>query len=104
MMPDQPMTNYPFHIFPRRLIAATAWPVVCALLIMGLMHPVCAATVSDLAKRYFPPADRVGEFDGEPLAAFPLGTRRSGRLTRLESDLEVGNKRSVIGEHRFEDT
>ncbi len=41
------------------------------LVFMSLLHGQAglAATVSDLALQYFPDADRVGDFEGEPMAA-----------------------------------
>ncbi|MEN8107270.1 MAG: 4Fe-4S binding protein [Pseudomonadota bacterium] len=39
------------------------------LLLAGFWHTARADPVSDLALQYFPQADRVGEFEGEPLAA-----------------------------------
>ncbi len=35
----------------------------------GAISTACADTVNDLALKYFPQADRVGEFEGDPLAA-----------------------------------
>ena len=43
--------------------------VLCVLLLAGFWHTARADPVSDLALQYFPQADRVGEFEGEPLAA-----------------------------------
>jgi polyferredoxin/Na+-translocating ferredoxin:NAD+ oxidoreductase RnfG subunit len=39
------------------------------ILLAGIVTPVCADPVFELAQRYFPAADSVGEFAGEPLAA-----------------------------------
>ncbi len=61
--------NHSFDIFHRRYIEATAWLAVWAVLMMGAINTACAAPVYDLAQKYFPRADSVGEFAGEPLAA-----------------------------------
>jgi len=42
---------------------------LCVLLLAGLWHTGYADTIADQAKHYFPQADRVGEFEGDPLAA-----------------------------------
>jgi len=42
---------------------------VCLLALPGAWQPVQAATVQALARQYFPQADRVGPFEGEPPAA-----------------------------------
>jgi NosR/NirI family nitrous oxide reductase transcriptional regulator len=49
--------------------------LACLLLLVGQMCH--AATVAELARQYFPGADRVGEFEGDPLAA---GVYRDGKL------------------------
>lgn len=53
------------------------------LLLGALYRPALADPVFDLAQRYFPQADRVGEFAGEPLAA-PVfhGRQRVGYVIR----------------------
>ena len=43
----------------------------------ALIAPLRADTVSDLAYQYFPQADSVGEFEGDPLAA---AVYRNGEL------------------------
>jgi Na+-translocating ferredoxin:NAD+ oxidoreductase RnfG subunit len=43
--------------------------VCCLLLVLAACRPIQAATVPELARQYFPAADRVGEFEGDPLAA-----------------------------------
>jgi len=43
--------------------------VFCLLLAVATCQLVKAATVPELARQYFPHADRVGDFEGEPLAA-----------------------------------
>jgi NosR/NirI family nitrous oxide reductase transcriptional regulator len=45
--------------------------LACLLLLVGQMCH--AATVAELARQYFPGADRVGEFEGDPLAAGVYG-------------------------------
>jgi len=63
------MMNYPFDNCYRRILRAPAWFLAWAMLMVGVINTACADPVYDLAKRYFPLADRVGEFEGEPLAA-----------------------------------
>ena len=43
--------------------------VGCLLLVLAACRLVQAATVPELARQYFPDADRVGDFEGDPLAA-----------------------------------
>ena len=45
------------------------WLVLCILLLASLWRTAQAEPVFDLAQQYFPQADSVGEFAGEPLAA-----------------------------------
>jgi len=63
------MMNHPFDIFYRHFLHAPAWLAVWALLTVGAVNTACADPVYDLARKYFPQADRVGEFEGEPIAA-----------------------------------
>jgi NosR/NirI family nitrous oxide reductase transcriptional regulator len=51
--------------------SACRWLLLWLLAPMFLLaaQPGQAATIPDLARQYFPGADRVGEFEGEPLAA-----------------------------------
>jgi len=61
------MMNRPLPVFHRYFLHVSAWLAV--LLMAGAISTACADTVHDLALTYFPQADRVGEFGGEPLAA-----------------------------------
>jgi Na+-translocating ferredoxin:NAD+ oxidoreductase RnfG subunit len=45
------------------------WLALCMLLLAGFWHTARAGPVADLAQQYFPQADRVGDFEGVPLAA-----------------------------------
>jgi len=45
------------------------WLVVGVLMMAGAINTAWAEPVYDLAQKYFPQADRMGEFEGEPLAA-----------------------------------
>jgi hypothetical protein len=45
------------------------WIIVCLLLLVAVAIPVRADTVSELAGRFFPGADSVDAFEGDPLAA-----------------------------------
>jgi len=63
------MMNHPFDIFHRHCLPAPAWFAVWVLAIVGMINTASADPVHDLALKYFPQADRVGEFEGEPLAA-----------------------------------
>ena len=63
------MMNHPFDSFHRYFFHAPAWFAVWVLLIAGMINTACADSVHDLALKYFPQADRVGEFEGTPLAA-----------------------------------
>lgn len=61
--------NHRFATYCRHLLQATAWLAVCALLAAESINTARADTVYDLTLKYFPRADRVGEFEGEPIAA-----------------------------------
>ena len=63
------MMNHPYDIFLRHFLHALAWFVVGVLMTTGLINTAWADPVSDLAQKYFPQADRMGSFEGEPLAA-----------------------------------
>ncbi len=63
------MMNHPYEIFLRHLLHALAWLFVGVLMTTGAINTACADPVYDLAQKYFPLADRMGEFAGEPLAA-----------------------------------
>ena len=63
------MMNHPFSIVPRRFLHASMWLVGSVFLMVGIINTVCADPVYDLARQYFPQADRVGEFEDEPIAA-----------------------------------
>ncbi|GMQ89411.1 MAG: hypothetical protein BMS9Abin09_0891 [Gammaproteobacteria bacterium] len=63
------MMNHPFDIFHRYFLHAPVWLTVWVLFIAGAINTAGADPVHDLALKYFPQADRVGEFEGEPLAA-----------------------------------
>ena len=56
-------------MLPDKALHALAWFFVGVLMAAGAMRTACADPVSDLAQKYFPQADRGGEFEGEPLAA-----------------------------------
>jgi polyferredoxin/Na+-translocating ferredoxin:NAD+ oxidoreductase RnfG subunit len=55
--------------FHRHGAGLRVWFVVWLLLIAGVFQTVKADPVADLAQQFFPQASRVGEFDGDPLAA-----------------------------------
>ncbi|HHH44764.1 MAG TPA: 4Fe-4S binding protein [Gammaproteobacteria bacterium] len=62
------------HLFEklcRTVLRIPVWLGVCAALVAGVANVNAADTdpVQGLARSYFPQADRVGEFEGEPLAA-----------------------------------
>jgi len=63
------MMNHPFDIFHRYFLHAPVWLTVWVLVIAGAINTAGADPVHDLAQEYFPQADSVGEFEGEPLAA-----------------------------------
>jgi polyferredoxin len=58
------MRSRPFH-------RAALWCLLaaCTLLLASAPHPTLAGQVADLARQYFPGANRVGKFAGDPLAA-----------------------------------
>ena len=58
-----------YELSHRRSLGALAWLAVWVLMTLGAINTACADPVDDLAQKYFPQADRVGEFEGEPLAA-----------------------------------
>ena len=61
--------SHPFDIIPRHYLYAPAWLAVWALVTVGAINTACADPVYDLAQKYFPQADRVEAFEGDPLAA-----------------------------------
>ena len=63
------MINHSTNIFLQPFLAAFVWLVVGVLMTAGAVNTACADPVYDLAQKYFPQADRMGEFEGEPLAA-----------------------------------
>lgn len=63
------MMNRPLDHSPRRYLNTLAWLALGVLIAVGAMDAVRADTVENLARKYFPQADRVGEFEGEPRAA-----------------------------------
>jgi len=63
------MMSHPYNILLRHFLHALAWLVVGVLMMAGAINTACADPVYDLAQKYFPQADRMGEFEGEPLAA-----------------------------------
>ncbi|MCK5308146.1 MAG: 4Fe-4S binding protein, partial [Zetaproteobacteria bacterium] len=69
MMPNPPVMNRPYDIFLRYFLAAFVRLVVGTLIVAGTINMARADPVHDLAMKYFPQADRMGEFEGEPLAA-----------------------------------
>ncbi|MEN8205248.1 MAG: 4Fe-4S binding protein [Pseudomonadota bacterium] len=69
MMPIPPALNHSYDVFPWYCLHALAWLVVGALLTAGAISTACADPVEDLTYKYFPQADRMGAFEGEPLAA-----------------------------------
>ncbi len=77
------MMNHPFAIFHRYFFRAPVWFAVWVLVVTGAINTACADPVHDLAMKYFPQADRVGEFEGEPLAApVHAGERLLGYVLR----------------------
>ena len=69
MMPNLPMMNRPYDIFLRYFVLAFVRLVVGTLIVAGTVNTACADPVYDLAQKYFPQMDRMGTFEGEPLAA-----------------------------------
>jgi len=63
------MTIHTFEFIHRYFLNAPAWIVVCTLLMAGVANAAGVDPVQDLARSYFPQADKVGEFEGDPLAA-----------------------------------
>jgi polyferredoxin/Na+-translocating ferredoxin:NAD+ oxidoreductase RnfG subunit len=63
------MMNHPYDIFLRYFLHAFVWLVAGVLMASGAINTACADPVYDMAQKYFPQADRMGEFEGEPLAA-----------------------------------
>ena len=56
-------------MLPDRALHALAWLFVLVSIAAGVINTARADPVFDLAQRYFPQADRMGAFEGEPLAA-----------------------------------
>jgi NosR/NirI family nitrous oxide reductase transcriptional regulator len=69
MMSVVSMLNYAYNVSLRTCLHALVLLVVGILIMAGAMDTACANPVYDLAQRYFPKADRIGAFEGEPLAA-----------------------------------
>jgi len=63
------MMNDPHDSHHRRFLHTLVWFAVWVLVTVGAINAACADPVDDLASKYFPQADRVGEFAGDPLAA-----------------------------------
>ncbi len=63
------MMNDPYDISPRRFLPALASLAVWVLIAVGAISTACADSVDNLARKYFPQADRVDAFEGDPLAA-----------------------------------
>jgi polyferredoxin/Na+-translocating ferredoxin:NAD+ oxidoreductase RnfG subunit len=63
------MMNDPHDSHHRRFLHTLVWFAVWVLVTLGAINTACADPVDDLASKYFPQADRVGEFAGDPLAA-----------------------------------
>ncbi|MDX2458091.1 MAG: FMN-binding protein, partial [Gammaproteobacteria bacterium] len=62
------MMTHQNDIFLRHRLHMLVWLVVGVLMASGAINTACADPVSALALKYFPQADRVGAFAGEPLA------------------------------------
>jgi polyferredoxin/Na+-translocating ferredoxin:NAD+ oxidoreductase RnfG subunit len=54
---------------PDKTLHALAWLFMAVSIATGAINTACADPVYDLAQKYFPQADRMGAFEGEPLAA-----------------------------------
>ena len=52
-----------------KTLHALTWLVVGVFIVAGAINTACADPVYDLAQKYFSQADRMGAFEGEPLAA-----------------------------------
>ncbi|MCO6411369.1 MAG: 4Fe-4S binding protein [Thiogranum sp.] len=63
------MVNHPVNMLYPALLRALAWLFVSAVLASVFVHTASAAPVDGLARQFFPQADRVDDFAGEPLAA-----------------------------------
>ncbi|VAW81151.1 Nitrous oxide reductase maturation protein NosR [hydrothermal vent metagenome] len=61
IMPNSPVINHSLR--------APVWLIVWTLIMLGAINSACADPVHDLALKYFPQADKVGNFEGDPLAA-----------------------------------
>ncbi|MEA2093348.1 MAG: 4Fe-4S binding protein, partial [Pseudomonadota bacterium] len=62
-------SNKSCSYFHRHGAGLRVWFVVWLLLMAGVFQAVKADPVADLTQQFFPQASRVGEFDGDPLAA-----------------------------------
>ena len=62
-------SNKPHGHFHRHGAGLRVWFAVWLLLAAGVFQTVMADPVADLAQQFFPQASRVGDFDGDPLAA-----------------------------------
>jgi polyferredoxin len=69
MTPRLITSNKPYGHFHRHGVCLRVWFAVWLLLMAGVFQMVMADPVADLAQQFFPQANRVGGFDGDPLAA-----------------------------------
>jgi len=53
----------------RNRLPLSVWLCAWLLGVAGSIQPACASGVEEVVQQYFPQATRVGEFEGEPLAA-----------------------------------
>lgn len=63
------MLTHSYDVPLRRSMYVLLWLIVGILITAGGINSVSADPVYNLAQKYFPQTDRVGEFEGKPLAA-----------------------------------
>ncbi|TCK17607.1 4Fe-4S binding protein [Thiogranum longum] len=68
-MLNSPVIHHRAQLFYRQFVAVPAWLAGCLLLLAATISTAFADPVDDLARTFFPQADQVGEFQGDPLAA-----------------------------------
>jgi transcriptional regulator of nitric oxide reductase len=68
-VPDPDLIKRLFAPIYRHVLRASVWLALWAWVSVAAFNTACADPVYQLTQKYFPQTDRVGVFEGEPLAA-----------------------------------